>query len=294
MIYRATTCKTPTTRRIDWEGRRKDSSDRWKLPFRLNLNIPLLLKIRDIGFIVLAAAVAAAAVLIVTVAFALPLLCPDGAGSDRCSGTDGEIMVAELPPAPAVQVPAQAASMAPPFAPPSRSLDTAPSQDERASVAGVPQGAVESPQGAPNKNLLQFRPSLVPQIHIVKTIAIRAETAPAAMPLQSPASEEATAVPQAMIAPAPEPAHKRPTSTASEKRSASLPSEGTRSTKAAAGAMTVGGSGVTVRSGPSRSRSSLFTLSAGEKVAVLKTEKRWLRIKDSKGRMGWAYSRYLR
>jgi uncharacterized protein YgiM (DUF1202 family) len=35
-------------------------------------------------------------------------------------------------------------------------------------------------------------------------------------------------------------------------------------------------------------------LSAGEKVAVLKTEKRWLRIKDSKGRMGWAYSRYLR
>jgi hypothetical protein len=302
MTYRTTTWETPTVKRIDWDGRRKYSSTRWIPPLHLSFNIPLLLKVRDIGLIVLAAAVAAAAVLIVTVVLALPLLCPDGSGSDRCSATDGEIMTAELPPAPTVQMPAQAAGVALPFSPPSRSFDrTATEPDEVAGAADVPPAAAESPKAEPTQNLLQFRSALDPQTRKVKTIAIHAELAPAAVPLQNPAPKELqnpakgmTAVPPAMIAPVPQPAHKRPPSAAPEKRSASLPNGGTRTTKAAAGAMTVAGAGVTVRSGPSKSRSSLFALGAGEKVAVLKSEKGWLQVRDSQGRVGWAYSRFLR
>jgi hypothetical protein len=303
MTYRTTTWKTPTARRIDWDGQSNYSPTRWILPIHLSFNIPLLLKVRDIGLIVLAAVVAAAAVLIVTVVLALPLLCPDGSGSDRCSATDGEIMTAELPPAPTVQMPAQAAGVALPFSPPRRSFDRAATrQDEIADAADVPPAAAESPEAEPTKNLVQFFPTLDPQIRKVKTIAIHAELAPAVVPPQPPApkelqnlaSKEMTAVPPAMIVPIPEPAHKRPPSAAPEKRSDSSPNRGTRSTKAAAGAMTVAGAGVTVRSGPSKSRSSLFALGAGEKIAVLKSEKGWLQVRDSQGRVGWAYSRFLR
>lgn len=56
----------------------------------------------------------------------------------------------------------------------------------------------------------------------------------------------------------------------------------------------VGGSGVTVRSGPSTSNKRLFALASGEKVTVVGRTRGWLQVIDGRGRSGWAYSRYLR
>lgn len=57
---------------------------------------------------------------------------------------------------------------------------------------------------------------------------------------------------------------------------------------------TVGGSGVTVRSGPSRSEGSLFALAAGETVTVLDEQRGWLKIVDGEGRGGWLYEDLVR
>jgi uncharacterized protein YgiM (DUF1202 family) len=56
----------------------------------------------------------------------------------------------------------------------------------------------------------------------------------------------------------------------------------------------VGGSGVTVRAGPGKSNKQLFALSNGEKVTVIDNSKGWLKVKDAKGRTGWAYQNYLK
>ena len=56
----------------------------------------------------------------------------------------------------------------------------------------------------------------------------------------------------------------------------------------------VAGSGVTVRAGPGKSNKQLFNLSGGSKVSVLDDSKGWLKIKDAKGRTGWAYKTYIR
>jgi len=63
------------------------------------------------------------------------------------------------------------------------------------------------------------------------------------------------------------------------------------STDAGAGTdvRTVGGSGVTVRSGPGRSNGRVFALSSGEKVIVHENRSGWLRITDDQGREGWLY-----
>lgn len=75
--------------------------------------------------------------------------------------------------------------------------------------------------------------------------------------------------------PAPVPAPKRPTAAAADTR-------------------TVGGKGVTVRSGPSTSNGRLFALASGQKVTVMGKKRGWLRIVDERGRSGWAYSSYFR
>ena len=56
----------------------------------------------------------------------------------------------------------------------------------------------------------------------------------------------------------------------------------------------VTGSGVTVRAGPGKSNKQLFNLASGTEVAVLDDSKGWLKIKDPKGRTGWAYKDYLK
>lgn len=57
---------------------------------------------------------------------------------------------------------------------------------------------------------------------------------------------------------------------------------------------TVTGSGVTVRSGPGKSNKQLFNLAGGSDVTVLDDSKGWLKIKDAKGRTGWAYKSYIK
>ncbi len=59
---------------------------------------------------------------------------------------------------------------------------------------------------------------------------------------------------------------------------------------AATAQRTVGGKGVTVRSGPSNGSSRLFALTSGTKVSVTGNDKGWLKVTDPDGRTGWAYS----
>ncbi len=56
----------------------------------------------------------------------------------------------------------------------------------------------------------------------------------------------------------------------------------------------VGGTGVTVRAGPSRSQSRLFALASGARVTVQETRRGWLRIVDEDGRTGWLYQDFVR
>jgi hypothetical protein len=59
-------------------------------------------------------------------------------------------------------------------------------------------------------------------------------------------------------------------------------------------AMLVGGSGVTVRSGPGKANAQVFPLAAGQRVTVTGIQKGWLHITDAQGRAGWAYSAYFK
>jgi hypothetical protein len=55
----------------------------------------------------------------------------------------------------------------------------------------------------------------------------------------------------------------------------------------------VGGTGVNVRSGPSRSHGKLFALAPGAEVRVTQNKRGWLRVVDESGRTGWLYSSFL-
>jgi Meckel syndrome type 1 protein len=57
---------------------------------------------------------------------------------------------------------------------------------------------------------------------------------------------------------------------------------------------TVKGQGVNVRSGPSSSAGKLFALAGGVEVTVTDNKRGWLKVTDSRGRTGWAYSSFLR
>ncbi len=57
---------------------------------------------------------------------------------------------------------------------------------------------------------------------------------------------------------------------------------------------TVGGAGVNVRSGPSKSSGKLFALAGGAEVTVKEDRGGWLHVVDAKGRSGWAYKTYLK
>lgn len=55
----------------------------------------------------------------------------------------------------------------------------------------------------------------------------------------------------------------------------------------------VGGAGVNVRSGPSKSSSKLFALTAGQEVDITGNNRGWLQVIDAMGRKGWVYKSYL-
>ena len=56
---------------------------------------------------------------------------------------------------------------------------------------------------------------------------------------------------------------------------------------------TVGGRGVNVRSGPSKSNGKLFALAPGEQVRVTQRKRGWLQVVDDSGRSGWIYSSFV-
>ena len=62
---------------------------------------------------------------------------------------------------------------------------------------------------------------------------------------------------------------------------------------ATADTRTVGGAGVNVRSGPSKSSGKLFALASGAEVTVKENKRGWLHVVDAKGRAGWVYSSFL-
>ena len=76
-------------------------------------------------------------------------------------------------------------------------------------------------------------------------------------------------------------------------RPADLADAATTSSATNADKRIVGGSGVNVRSGPSRSSSRLFALTGGQEVTVTGNDKGWLSVIDAKGRRGWIYKDYL-
>lgn len=65
------------------------------------------------------------------------------------------------------------------------------------------------------------------------------------------------------------------------------------SSVATADTRTVGGAGVNVRSGPSKSSGKLFALASGAEVTVKDDKRGWLHVVDAKGRAGWVYSSFL-
>lgn len=64
-------------------------------------------------------------------------------------------------------------------------------------------------------------------------------------------------------------------------------------TASASETWTVGGRGVNVRSGPSKSSGKLFALAPGEEVRITQRKRGWLHVVDEQGRTGWAYSSFL-
>lgn len=133
-------------------------------------------------------------------------------------------------------------------------------------------------------------PPSAPATRLVSTTVIRADgtpEAPQAVPADSAAS---VAVVEPIVAPIPA---TRMASLAAAPDPAPAPQRSVQTAPTKSGVRQVGGQGVTVRSGPSRSNARMFALAAGEKVTVTGTQKGWLQIIDARGRPGWAYSSYL-
>jgi hypothetical protein len=164
-----------------------------------------------------------------------------------------------------------------------------------------------------------------PTTHVVKTTTIKidppgetvaaSQSVPLALANPSPAVDAAPAAPSGAAAPAasaPAPAAMAPAPDAKSIASVSTDTAPVpmappakeakakvasveKTSPAPSGAqMKVGGSGVSVRAGPSKSKSVLFNLAAGQKVTVGSRQRGWVQITDAQGRSGWAYSDYLR
>lgn len=144
-----------------------------------------------------------------------------------------------------------------------------------------------------------------PAMHVVKTTTIRVGDTPAQQPVPLAMADSQAAAAPAMIAAGPQPA----TAVASVAPDDAAPvpmgppskavqakaAEVAKDEPAHDGShMKVGGSGVSVRAGPSKSKSVLFNLAAGQKVTVGARQRGWLQVTDAQGRSGWAYSELLR
>ncbi|HEV7717920.1 MAG TPA: SH3 domain-containing protein [Arsenicitalea sp.] len=108
------------------------------------------------------------------------------------------------------------------------------------------------------------------------TAAAAIAPSPAVVPAVLPPAAPIPALRTALVAPPPAPTAQRP-----------------QSAPAGTDVRLVGGAGVTVRSGPSKSNPRLFALAAGQKVTIAGNQKGWLQIVDAKGRRGWAYSSFF-
>lgn len=254
------------------------------------------------------AAVAAILLVFMGIAvFAMPSQCVPGLpGSWGCLSTEApapapklKLQVASTPSgvrtAPAAAAAGPAAGSAPkPVAP----ATAAPRELIDATFAQLPTPAPASVGTQPGTaNPATGKPAAAsaastPATRVVATTVIHADPAPA--PADAVSAYANTAPPitvtdgpaaasTALATAAPEPVPMAPP----PPRAAATASSGNN-------VMRVGGSGVTVRSAPSRAGGPLFNLAAGEKVTVAGRQRGWVEITDAHGRHGWAYSSLLR
>ena len=83
---------------------------------------------------------------------------------------------------------------------------------------------------------------------------------------------------------------------AEERTSAVLadPTPAVPKAKASGSKAVVKGSGVNVRSAPSRGKSKvLFALAPGATVTISDNQRGWLKVTDAKGRSGWVYQEFV-
>jgi hypothetical protein len=160
----------------------------------------------------------------------------------------------------------------------------APGTAPAAARAAAAQASAAPPQSGAEFN--------APTTRMVSTMVIRADPQTGAPldPPQTPAAD-----PAATAAPATEPAAApAPAVAATIAPADPVPMDPPVARPATDDSIRiVGGGGVTVRSGPSRSRAKMFALGPGEKVTVTGTQRGWVAIVDAQGRRGWAYSSYL-
>ena len=239
-------------------------------------------------------------------ALTLPAHVDDGAAKARLAGVKAAVAAAPV-----------SAATKPPVATPAKP-GTAPAAGELISATFAKLQADPAPalvasvnSAPPLADTPASDESRAPTRHVVQTTVVHvpAPVAPvAALVTDAVAPAAADPVP---LAPAPDPvasapaaapvAAAAPVSTASAQddpapvastpQDAPIPMPPPASPAKAAGAgMKVGGSGVSVRSGPSRSHGVLFNLAAGQKVTVSGKQRGWLQITDATGRHGWAYS----
>lgn len=142
-----------------------------------------------------------------------------------------------------------------------------------------------------------------PTTRMVKTVPIHANVAAnVTMGLQKPVTVASVTpfVPQsATIAPTPAPApapkaEEAPKPTPVKQAALEAPAKPAPAAKGGStSSYVVGGAGVNVRSGPSKSKGVLFALAGGKTVSVSEDQKGWLHITDEKGREGWVYKTFL-
>lgn len=144
--------------------------------------------------------------------------------------------------------------------------------------------------------------SLAPTRHVVQTTVIHATTPGEAVASLAPVTAAPAATHPVPLAPAPDATAAVPAASPPEPPIEAAPAQvasapvpmpppvAAKPDKASGPRMKVGGSGVSVRSGPSKTHGVLFNLAAGQKVTVTSKQRGWLQITDSTGRHGWAYS----
>lgn len=203
------------------------------------------------------AAVSAFAVLAFGVYAGIPMLCPDGLSSASCPLKSPKQSAAVVETA-AVVAPAE--------------VQAEPAPVEKAAEV-VTVAAAEPADGAvPMRRVkaLVVRPGADGSTTIVGLSAAPEAPAPSEQPVVASVDTDDVET-ASIVAPTPLPSDRRPEE----------PDTLTVTT------------GANVRSGPTRSAKTIFSLAAGEEVHELKKQKGWIQVRDDRDRTGWIYSDFV-